>query len=345
LVATEELAAWVGGFDRYAKSGRAADVAHWLTMFGARDLLVDRKTAGQRPIFVPRAAVSVVGTIQPGTFRRLVGPEYYENGLAARLLLTMPPICQKAWTEATVDRGTQDAVTGVFDFLYGLQPAIDGNGKPVPTELKLSADGKREWVRFYNEHAAILSEAVGHHAAMLAKIECYGARLALVIHLIRFAAGDVTLADPDSVDAESVGAGVTIARWFAHEAERVYAILQESEERADRRELIEWIQRKGGRVTVSDLQRGPRETRSAAAAELALEALVKLRVGSWELKPAGADGGRPTRVFVLAGGEDGETTPVSQGNSEVLSPPLPVDPDEVNNLLAEAADELEAMTW
>ena len=221
LLATEELATWLGGFDRYAKNGRAGEVAHWLTMFGARDLLVDRKSAGQRPIFVPRAAVSALGSIQPGTFRRLVGPEHYENGLAARLLLTMPPTCQKAWTEATVDRATQGAMQDLFDVLYQLQPGIDENGKATPSELELSGDGKRAWIRFYNEHAVVLSEAVGHHAAMLAKIECYAARLALIVHLVRTAADDATLRDPNWVDAESVGAGVTIARWFADEAERV----------------------------------------------------------------------------------------------------------------------------
>ena len=31
----------------------------------------------------------------------------------------------------------------LFDFLYRLQPGMDENGKPKPTELGLSADGKR----------------------------------------------------------------------------------------------------------------------------------------------------------------------------------------------------------
>ena len=76
---------------------------------------------------------------------------------------------------------------------------------------------------------------------MLSKIEAIAARLALVIHLVRFAANDPTLCDADHVDGESVAAGVTIARWFANEAERVYGVLQEGDEAADRRELVEWI--------------------------------------------------------------------------------------------------------
>jgi hypothetical protein len=346
LLATEELAAWLGGFDRYSKNGRSGDVAHWLTMFGARDLLVDRKSAGQRPIFVPRAAVSVLGSIQPGTFRRLVGPEHYENGLAARLLLTMPPTCKKTWTEASVDRKTQEAMSDVFKVLYELQPGRDENGRPKPSELELSADGKRAWVSFYNAHAAALADAVGNHAAMLAKIECYAARLALIVHLARSAADDATLTDPLAVDAESVGAGVAIAQWFAQEALRVYAVLQESEEKADRRELVEWIRRKGGRVTARDLQRGPRQFRDPEAAEGVLRELVRSKLGSWEPALPGTDGGRPTQVFRLADAGDGDTTQEFPQETEVSSPAWAIDPDELNGRLQEAAEECEeAATW
>jgi hypothetical protein len=76
------LAGWLGSFDAY-KNGKA-DSAHWLTMHGARNLLVDRKGAGQKPIYVPRAAVSIVGGIQPAIMSRLLGQEHFQNGLVAR---------------------------------------------------------------------------------------------------------------------------------------------------------------------------------------------------------------------------------------------------------------------
>jgi hypothetical protein len=344
LLSREELAGWLGSFDQY-KASKGSDSAHWLTMFGARDLLVDRKSEGQKPIFVPRAAVSIVGGIQPQVLQRALGCEHFENGLAARLLLTMPPTSQKQWTEATVDRNIEAAMERLFDFLYKLQPATDENGKPKPNELGLSADGKRVWIQFYNEHARQLADAVGHHAAMLSKIEAVAARLALVVHMVRFAAGDSTLQDLDHVDGESVGAGVTIARWFAHEAERVYGVLRESEEDSDQRELVEWIRRKGGRATAKELQRGPRRFRTSEVGELALAELVKLGIGSWESKPPGADGGRPTRVFRLATTGDGdETLPFSQ-ETGVSSPQSTIDPVEVNHRFSEAAEEIELATW
>jgi len=53
-----------------------------------------------------------------------------------------------------------------------------------------------------------------HRAAMLSKIEAIAARLALVVHAVRLAVGDETLMDAENADGESVGAGITIARWF-----------------------------------------------------------------------------------------------------------------------------------
>ena len=77
-----ELGGWIGGFDRYA-GGKGGDAAKWLRMFGGRPMIVDRKTSGT--IYVPAAAVSIAGGIQPETLRRALGTEHRENGLAARL--------------------------------------------------------------------------------------------------------------------------------------------------------------------------------------------------------------------------------------------------------------------
>src|SRR6266567_199856 len=67
LMARDELVGWTGSFDRYAGSkGKAgADAANWLSMFNAEYIIVDRKTGTPRTIFVPHAAVCVVGGIQP----------------------------------------------------------------------------------------------------------------------------------------------------------------------------------------------------------------------------------------------------------------------------------------
>ncbi len=323
LLARDELAGWLGSFDRYAKAGKAgADSAHWLSMHNGEAMTIDRKTGTPPTIHVPSASVSITGGIQPGILARALGQEHYESGMAARVLYAMPPRKAKRWTETDVDATTEAAVAAVFERLFALMPDTDEDGEDRPRLVTLDDDGKRAWVRFYNEHATEQSELSGDLSAAWSKLEGYAARLALVVHQVRCAAGDTTLRDPSRVDEASIGAGVMLARWFGDEAKRVYAILSETDDERQTRELVEWIGRHGGTVTVRQLTRGPREYRDApdptAKAEKALGELVAAGVAVWIHNDHDPKGGRPTdRVRLVSrrgDSGDGDETPVNAGN-------------------------------
>jgi len=297
LMVRDELAGWFN-FDRYAGGKGGGDAARWLEMFGGRPLVVDRKAGGT--LYVPRAAVSIAGGIQPETLRRALGQEHRDNGLAARLLLTCPPRTPKRWTETDVDPATESAVSAVFDRLFALTPELGDDGDESPRLVTLADDGKAAWVRFYDEHAREQVNLSGDEAATWAKLEAYTGRLALVLHLTRWAARDATLRDPARVDEASIAAGVALARWFGDEARRVYAILSESDEERETRRLVEWIRRKGGSVTVRDLTHGLRAYRGDPEnAERELSRLAEAGVGRWESDAPGAKGGRPAQRFRL----------------------------------------------
>ncbi len=300
LMVRDELAGWFN-FDRYAGGKGGGDAAKWLKMFGGRPMVVDRKTGGT--LYVPRAAVSIAGGIQPETLRRGLGQEHRDNGLAARLLLTCPPRKPKRWTEAEVNATTEAAVAKVFARLFGLTPETDDDGDERPRLVTLADDGKLAWVTFFNEHASEQVNLSGDEAAAWSKLEGYAARLALVVHLTRWAAGDATLSDPARVDEASIAAGVVLSRWFGDEARRVYAILGESDEGRESRRLVDWIENKGGTLTVRDLTRGPREYRDpddpTAKARAALDELVKAGRGRWGPDDHAGGRGRRTDRFQL----------------------------------------------
>src|SRR5262249_5034267 len=119
------------------------------------------------------------------------------------------------------------------------------------------------------------------------------------IHFTRWAAGDAMLTNADIVDVVSMNAGITLANWFKHEARRVYAMLDESDAERNLRRLEDWAGRKGGRVTPREAQQGCRWLKQPAAAEAALEEVVKRGRGTWEPSPAGKRG-QPTCQFVLS---------------------------------------------
>jgi hypothetical protein len=300
LLARDELAGWIGSFDRYAGKGKAgADSANWLSMFNAESIIVDRKTGVPRTIHVPQAAVCVCGGIQPAILQRALGIEHRESGLAARLLLTCPPRKAKRWTEADIDPSAEAEMARLFDRLYELQPTTADDGEPWPVLVRLSADAKTAWKAYYNAHAVEQVDLVGDMAAAWSKLEEYAARLALVIHFVRLAAGDANLRKPEVVDGASMSAGITLAKWFKHEARRIYAMLDESDAERDQRRLVDWIGRKGGAVTAREVQQGCRWLKEPGAAEAALEELAKAGRGTWEQSPAGQRG-QPTRRFKLS---------------------------------------------
>jgi hypothetical protein len=187
-------------FDRYAgKSKAGADSANWLSMFNAESVFVDRKTGIPRTIHVPQAAVCVSGGIQPAILQRALGLEHRESGLAARLLLAYPPRKAKRWTEADIDPSAEAELARLFDRLHELQPTTDDDGEPRPRLVRLSGDAKAAWIAYYNAHAVEQTDLTGDMAAAWSKLEEYAARLALVVHFIRWAAGDV--ADESRLDA------------------------------------------------------------------------------------------------------------------------------------------------
>jgi hypothetical protein len=321
LVGCDELGSWLGSFNAY-RQGRGGDLQRWLEMFSAGCLIIDRKSSKPNTIHVPRAAVSVTGAIQPGIARRLFVREFFEAGLVPRFLLAMPPHQPYRWTDAEVDAGVEKAFESVLRKLTDLECEQGTDDTLQPVTHPLSAQAKRLWVEFVEQETEDQTLADGDLAALGNKTRGYAARLALLIHLVRCAADDSTIASPHFVDADSITAGVGLARWFRQEGERVYAILSAGQDAEQARKLVELIRRKGGQVSARELRRSCRQFRHHAdAAEEALNDLVQAGLGHWVLEDHDGQRGRPTQVFELLDGRAGAETQNPSGNAPFLAPP------------------------
>jgi hypothetical protein len=310
LMSRDELSGWFGSFDRYSGK-RGGDVAHWLSMHRAGPVTQDRKT-NKRLIQIRRAAVSVTGTIQPEALRRSLAQEHIDDGLASRFLFAYPPKRRRQWTEATVPDVIEAAVENVFDRLLSLQfaeePKATGDGDQTdPINLDLDEQAKTAFIAFVNAHGDEQYELTGALKSAWSKLEGYGARLALVVHLLRWAAQEPSVGVAGPIDLTSIQAGITLAKWFGQEARRVYALLGETDEQRSRRELVEIIQRHGNRASCRDVMRN-HQAADAEAGDEALQDLVTRGYGSWESVPSGPKGGRPTRVFRLSDQYAADTT-------------------------------------
>jgi hypothetical protein len=178
-------------------------------MFRAEALVLDRKTGDRPTTFVPCVAVSVTGTIQPGILVKVLTAKHLESGLAARLLLAMPPKLPKRWSEDEIHPEVRQAYEDVLRKLYELEMDRDRNGEKTPFAVRLTPEAKKVWVAFYNAWAREQAAVEGELAAAFSKLEAYVARLALLHHVIsRVPQGG----DSDPIEPASIRAGVELAR-------------------------------------------------------------------------------------------------------------------------------------
>lgn len=321
LLARDELSGWLNGLDRYANKsgGGGSDEAFYLSCYNAESHAVDRRTGDRREIYVPQAALWVCGSIQPTILARALGRERRESGLLARLLLVAPPPRPAKWSEAEVSLFVRQSCHDVLDRLYELEPDTDDEGRPASRLVRLNADAKRAYVAWHDRHADEAVElSTDDLKAAWSKLRETVARVALVLHEVRLAAGDAV--EADYIDAETMDRAIRYVEWQKHELRRCYALLAESEiDRATRQadeRLEAFVASQGGSVATRDVIAGVRSIRDAKAAEAALQRLADAGRGWWIEKPTDPDvGGRPARLFVLASAQPTKL-PALQGSAD-----------------------------
>jgi hypothetical protein len=263
-------------------------------------MLFDRKGGDCRTLNIPRPFASLTGTVQPGVLAKVLGQEHFENGLAARLLLSMPPRKQRRWTEFDLEPEHISALNQLYAGLYAQDMrAPDEKSLPEPVLVGLSPEAKKLWIEFYDAHAAEHVELVGDLAAAWSKLEGYAARLALLFHCCRIVSKESV--DPNLIDVHSMASGIAVSNWFAGEAKRVYAVLSTTNEERQRNQLVELIRGKGGSITARQLQHASRKYReSVDLAEAALNDLVSHGLATRKMTATDPEhGGRPTCVWTL----------------------------------------------
>lgn len=291
LLVRDELAGLVGGFDRYT-SAKGAEQAAWLSIYDAGEIIVDRKTT--KGAFVDRAAVSVLGTIQPATLARVFGAAERESGLLARFLLAWPPDRAPEWTGDDLPDDVAAKWRDLLADLLDLPGDVDEHGDPKPQFLPIAAEAMPLWIPWHDQHAIDTHDCPGDDLnAAFAKLKGGCIRIALVLACVEAVA---TGRGVRCIDAVAMRRATAITDWFKNEAGRVYAAADETSEEADQRRLVAIIQRKGGRITARQLQRTGKQYATAEAAELALHALVRAELVVVEHE---ATGGHPLTWYVL----------------------------------------------
>jgi hypothetical protein len=215
-VIRDELAAWFGEFDRYAKNG-SSDKQAWIEFHSGQPVAIDRKGGDTPSIYIEHPCVSVTGTTQPGIFARQMTASHFESGFTSRLLCVRPPVQPKRWSETEV---SDDIARGWMRLIRTMSTM--GGIPSAPHVYSITGDAKRLWVAYCNatgERAATLPEGPIQWLAAKAQMHC--ARMALVVHMGRLAANEVNI-DNSYITTHSISNAIRLTEWFLQETARTY---------------------------------------------------------------------------------------------------------------------------
>ncbi|RIV83369.1 DUF3987 domain-containing protein [Aurantiacibacter zhengii] len=286
----DELAGWLGSFERYSPGGRE----FWLEAYGGRAFTIDRKGSAKGPIIIPFNGVSVCGGIQPAKLADalLSSPD---DGLVARFLWAWPDklsVVQRPRQAADIG-----ALEGVYRRLDGLSWGQDSEGRQTYITLPLSDNAADIFERWQQDNAALDDDASALFKSFVGKMDGTVLRLALVAELIAWAWNGS--AEPREVSATSlIAAAEWVDDYAKPMAERVYgdAALPKVERNAS--VLARYIVKQGfDRINLRALKRSPHKSklsglRSGDAMNAAIECLVD---AGWLLADLARDGEAPGR--------------------------------------------------
>jgi hypothetical protein len=136
LYVRDELAGWVGSFDRY--NGKGADRAFFLECWNGGAYVADRVKYRDEPIRIQHASLAIIGAIVPDRLRQVLADS--DDGLAARFLYVSPEPTPIA---PLINRGDDDAekrrekILSAARRLRKLDVGADLHGTMMPRALQL----------------------------------------------------------------------------------------------------------------------------------------------------------------------------------------------------------------
>jgi hypothetical protein len=192
----DELSGWVQALNSY-KGGKGSDRQFFLTVWSGTPSSVDRKSQ-DAPTFLDKPFLAITGTIQPDVVQAFLHESRWDDGFIDRILFAYPEVqIANSWTEDEVFSATTEAVEELFLRLYGLDFNPD-----EPHVVVLDPEAKRLWVEWYESNQRELKEIEENIRGVWAKMPSQCARLILIAHLTRWAAGETP--DGDIVDRHSL---------------------------------------------------------------------------------------------------------------------------------------------
>lgn len=209
LTAVDELATLVKGMNQYKAGGTGNERSLWLSAYDAGPWSQERKSGPD--VYAPHSSISVAGTIQPSTLRRLMGKLNEVDGFWPRFM----------WCWLPGDRVPPPGEVPHFDLSGLLKDAYEQLANQPEQTLKFDAHGRQLWRAWHewieDQRAKQPIEAI---RAIYRKSMEQAGRVALIAHCLNaaYAHGQPN----EIIPAETLKAAIHFTQWAISQALYIY---------------------------------------------------------------------------------------------------------------------------
>ncbi|AEE53755.1 DUF3987 domain-containing protein [Haliscomenobacter hydrossis] len=197
LVFRDEIAGWINSMNAYKNSG--SDEQAWLEIYNCGLVKVNRQKS-DRPLFISRCFVGVIGTTQPAILQQFAEGNKAYNGFLARILFSYPEDTVKvAYNKQVPNQELREKWATIIDRLYSLPMEMSSadddleDAKIEPTLIGLSEAAETLYREYYDNIANLVNESDDEiEQAVLTKFDSHVLRLALVLHFLNWAETEAT---------------------------------------------------------------------------------------------------------------------------------------------------------
>ena len=268
----------VGGFNRMNRTGRGDDEQQDLELFNGKSVSKDRQ-GEEFCRFIPKTAISMVGTIQWGILKKLIRCKGDDDpaGVLSRWLM-----CGQPLPEAKLDILSDD--DGLFEYFKKSMKEIFLRLRSLPeTDYILSYEAKVVWQKFQHELEDMRqTEVIEALKTFYPKLESYMSRLALVLHCLEAVEREET---PEStVSVETMKRAIKLSKYYLGQTKLILAKASPAQEMTgDLLKIRDYLIKKGSLTasTVKNRLKHLGGKKGQQAVKIHFETLVTTGIAEW----------------------------------------------------------------
>lgn len=223
LMFRDELLGWVSSMNQYRR-GAGDDQETWLSMYNNEPLKISRATKDAQ--FIAKAAVSVLGGIQPAVLPSLTSTAKDGNGFTYRLSFIYPDnVSTPKWSNREVDSTLFQQYENAVGQLLSHPPQDDH-------DMSMSLEASTIFIDWFNMNQELCDLADDDmRRSIYSKMIAQCLRIAMLMKVIKRAYG---LAHDKIVDAECVHSAIEIAEYFRYTSIKAHSVLIKSDNKVER---------------------------------------------------------------------------------------------------------------